>query len=253
MLSWFRLNRDLVATGHPDPKSRSRRACQYSPSVTHVTSFRLFRQRNGRILSRATVGFVLLNDCVRQWAEGMAHARPGPHPEGGLGGEAAGDQCRRSPVEGPQAAPRDEQDDEWAVAERRCLSETSTARVRQTDPGQLPPPPAPGDASAADDPPPPPSAATGTTGSRRAPRRRRHPEQEHHHLRVPPTLASQPRPGLVPPARRPARLRPRRPSLAPVLRRPQQPLAQLRHGRADTPRRRTPRRDRRRPTGIFWG
>jgi putative transposase len=32
-----------------------------------------------------------------------------------------------------------EQHDEWAVAERRYLSETSMARLRQTDPTQLPP------------------------------------------------------------------------------------------------------------------
>jgi hypothetical protein len=31
-----------------------------------------------------------------------------------------------------------EQHDEWAVAERRYLSETSMARLRQTDPTQLP-------------------------------------------------------------------------------------------------------------------
>jgi putative transposase len=31
-----------------------------------------------------------------------------------------------------------EQHDEWAVAERRYLSETSMARLRQTDPAQLP-------------------------------------------------------------------------------------------------------------------
>jgi transposase-like protein len=33
-----------------------------------------------------------------------------------------------------------EQHDEWAVAERRYLSETSMARLRQTDPAQLPAP-----------------------------------------------------------------------------------------------------------------
>jgi putative transposase len=31
-----------------------------------------------------------------------------------------------------------EQHDEWAVAERRYLSETSMARLRQTDPAPLP-------------------------------------------------------------------------------------------------------------------
>jgi hypothetical protein len=31
-----------------------------------------------------------------------------------------------------------EQHDEWAVAERRYLSETSMARLHQTDPAQLP-------------------------------------------------------------------------------------------------------------------
>lgn len=33
-----------------------------------------------------------------------------------------------------------EQHDEWAIAERRYLSETSMARFRQTDPAQLPAP-----------------------------------------------------------------------------------------------------------------
>jgi transposase-like protein len=33
-----------------------------------------------------------------------------------------------------------EQHDEWAVAERRYLSETSMARLRQTDPTQVPAP-----------------------------------------------------------------------------------------------------------------
>jgi putative transposase len=45
-----------------------------------------------------------------------------------------------------------EQHDEWAAAERRYLSETSMARLRQTDPTQVPAPSRPVAASPAEAP-----------------------------------------------------------------------------------------------------
>ncbi len=149
-----------------------------------------------------------------------------------------------------------EQHDEWAVAERRYLSETSMARLRQSA-AALPAPsrtdaawPADGRSSlpgcrpgaAFPTPPWPPSAVLRRQGPTAVPRRATGRVGRAGKSITPSSAAAlAPRPHrLVTPTCGPAALRPRRSPLAALLRRPQQPLALLRHGGADPPARRAP-------------